>query len=299
MLTAGDEAGVIFKGTIRRRHALVVLFDPGFHLGEESGLQLLDVGHLVLRIGILGLEMGADRGIENGRVTHHLLPVRGAQPGVIVLADDAMMSVGEGTARGAGRPAGRRDFWIHARSVAATLVFGIELQRTTIDAIALAGGFRSVSEDVAEMRLTIGAADLRPAHQEFAILVLAQGAVVCRCIEARPARAGIVFGIGAEQRRAASDAFVHAVALLLPARMAEGTLGAMLAGDVILLESQLFRPLSIGLGKLHGVVLLGLGRSVHVWRLPVLKDGGYPQYGDRQKATPGRETVCHGALMAC
>jgi len=32
---------------------------------------------------------------------------------------------------------------------------------------------------------------------------------------------------------------------------------------------------------------------------PVLKDGGYPQYGDRQKATPGRETVCHGALMAC
>jgi hypothetical protein len=34
-----------------------------------------------------------------------------------------------------------------------------------------------------------------------------------------------------------------------------------------LLGSQLFPPLSIGLGKLHGVVLLGLGRSVHLWRL--------------------------------
>ena len=53
-------------------------------------LQRRRVGQRALGVGVLGFEIGADLGLEHGGVAHHLLPVVGAQPSVIVDQLDAV-----------------------------------------------------------------------------------------------------------------------------------------------------------------------------------------------------------------
>ena len=106
-------------------------------------LQSLGVGHRGLGVGVLCLEMGADLGIEQSGIAHHLLPVLGAKPGVVVNPLDAVMQRDRGTVKGA-RPAdGAAPSGTILRPcsrLGAAFVFGIELQRTAIDAVALAVG---------------------------------------------------------------------------------------------------------------------------------------------------------------
>src|SRR3546814_716588 len=126
------------------------------------------------------------------------------------------------------------------------LLLLVEGQRVSIHAVAQPGGLGTIVEDVAEMGVAIGAAHLRARHEQRAILVLAHGTVVDRLIEARPAGAGLVFGVGIKQRLAAAYAAVEAVFLVVPVRPREGALRAMLARDLILFRRKLLSPLRVG-----------------------------------------------------
>jgi hypothetical protein len=67
--------------------------------------------------------------------------------------------------------------WVGWRRRRASGVARLEIERGAVDAIPEAGGLgRAVREDVAEVGLAAGAAYLRAAHEERAILVLADGA---------------------------------------------------------------------------------------------------------------------------
>src|SRR5260221_3462621 len=68
--------------------------------------------------------------------------------------------------------------------------------------------------------------------------------------EARPTRARLEPGVGAEQRVAAGRAAVHPVLLGERVLAAERRLGAAAAQDLVLLRCQLLAPLLIGLGGL-------------------------------------------------
>ena len=97
VLTARHVAGVIGEGAVRGGDGRVVLFDAPLHLGEESPLEGLRVGHHCLGVSVLGLEMLTDVGSEHSRIAHHRLPIVRTQPGVIVHALDAVMGRDKGT----------------------------------------------------------------------------------------------------------------------------------------------------------------------------------------------------------
>jgi len=122
----------------------------------------------------------------------------------------------------------------------------LEVQSIAVHAIAQAGGRGAVVEHVAKMGVALRAAYLRARHGIGLVLVQANGVIVHRSIEAWPSRAGIVFGLGGEKRAAAGHAAIEAFALVVPIGAGEGTLGAVLARDVILLGRQVLAPLLVG-----------------------------------------------------
>src|SRR5262245_847320 len=161
-------------------------------------------------------------------------------------------------------------------------------ERDAVDAIARAGGFRSVREDMAEMRIARRAADLGAAHEPRAILVLTHGARRGRCPETGPAGAGLEFGIRRESRRAAAHAFERAVALFAVERMREGRLGAVLAGDAVLLGREQLSPLLVGLADFSGAARMHgpasrCGESRHGGSI-IQSGAGARQYGSDQSA---------------
>ena len=103
ILSAGDEAGVVGEGPIGGRDGAVVLLEAAAHLAEQVVLQPARLRQLRLAVGILGIEVGADLRVEHGRLAHHVLPVVGLEPRVVVDQFDVMPSGDVGPARGAGR----------------------------------------------------------------------------------------------------------------------------------------------------------------------------------------------------
>ena len=91
ILAAGDVAHEVLVSPVRSRHRAVVFLDARFHLGIERRLQLARIGQRGVGVGVLRLQVGADLLIEHRGVAHHLLPVAGAQPGVLVDQLDAVM----------------------------------------------------------------------------------------------------------------------------------------------------------------------------------------------------------------
>ena len=65
------------------------------------------VAEQALGVGVLGLEIGADVGLEQRRVAQHLLPVRVLQPGIVVGDGDAVVGEGMRPARSDGSGRGR------------------------------------------------------------------------------------------------------------------------------------------------------------------------------------------------
>src|SRR5262249_12778330 len=125
-------------------------------------------------------------------------------------------------------------------------------QRSAVDAIARAGGFGSVGEDMAEMRAARGATDLGAAHEPRTILVFADGVRFGWRTEAGPAGAGIEFGFRPKQWRTATHAVEHALTLFAVERMRERGLGAVLTRDAVLLGVEQLSPLFVGLGDFSG-----------------------------------------------
>lgn len=93
LLAAGHEQCAIGIGAVSYRNGGIILLDAALHLRKQLFLKCAGVAHRRFHIGVFRLQMGADRGVENGCVLEHGLPVIGPEPCVIVGAGNAVMRV--------------------------------------------------------------------------------------------------------------------------------------------------------------------------------------------------------------
>src|SRR4051812_35405916 len=105
-----------------------------------------------------------------------------------------------------------------------------EAQRNAVHAVTEPGRLRPVVEDVAEMRFAKRAGYLGAGHAEAGVVGREHVLLGDRLPEARPAGAGIILGVGDEERVVATDAAIEAGRMVVPIGAGEGRLGALLAG---------------------------------------------------------------------
>src|SRR5581483_5459306 len=89
----------------------------------------------------------------------------------------------------------------------------VELERTGVHAVALAGRCGAVREEMAEMAAAAAAQHLGADHAVAVVLDQLDVGVRGRLVEARPAGAGLELGVRAEELGAAARAAVRAVLL--------------------------------------------------------------------------------------
>ena len=99
MLSALAEFAQIRIGTVRRRHAGIVLLDPAAHFLDQLLLQVGGVAEQAFGVVILGFEVLADICIQDRRIAQHLLPVGVLQPGIVVDKGNTVRGEGMWTAR--------------------------------------------------------------------------------------------------------------------------------------------------------------------------------------------------------
>src|SRR5579864_8114647 len=104
-------------------------------------------------------------------------------------------------------------------------------------------GFRSVVEDVAEVRVALGASDCGPKHAEHGVPNLAHVFGGNGSPEAGPAGSGIKLGVGAEKRIVAADAAINSFFVQVPILAGECHLGVGVAGDFESATGKLLAPL--------------------------------------------------------
>jgi hypothetical protein len=97
------------------------------------------------------------------------------------------------------------------------------------------------------MRIAARAKNLCSAHAIASVLVGGDVFAGEGLKETRPARAGIEFGVGGEQREVATDTRVNAGFFVVVKSATERRLGPFSARDLILLGRQLLLPFAIGL----------------------------------------------------
>ena len=102
VLAALAMAAEIGVGPVGGGYGRIVFLDAALHLREQDVLQRGGSGEGRLRIGVLGLEIGADLGIEQARIAHHRLPAGILEPGELVGQGDAMAHRARGTRGGVG-----------------------------------------------------------------------------------------------------------------------------------------------------------------------------------------------------
>ena len=129
---------------------------------------------------------------------------------------------------------------------------------------------------MSQMRVALGAANFGPHHAELRIPMLHHVAGLPGFVETRPARPGVEFGLGIEQWRAAAHAVIHSRLFRVPIPPGKRTLGARLAGHVILLVAKLLFPLGFGLGNFL-CRLFGHVDSISIDRLRYELDVSAPQ----------------------
>ena len=104
MLAAVHVADVVGPVAIGRGHRRLVLLHAPAHLGVERLPQRLVGREEGVRVGVLGLQVGADLRVERVGLAHDPLPVGILEPGVIVAAGDPVQRRRDGLA---GRDGGR------------------------------------------------------------------------------------------------------------------------------------------------------------------------------------------------
>src|SRR5208283_5916774 len=109
-------------------------------------------------------------------------------------------------------------------------LFGLEVHRHAVDAVAQMRRRRAVLEDVAEMAAAAAAMHLG-AHHAVAAIGRGLDRAGHRIFEARPAGAALEFLLGGEQRLTAAGAGKRAGTLLVIERAAPRRLGAVPAHD--------------------------------------------------------------------
>src|SRR5579859_4536655 len=103
-----------------------------------------------------------------------------------------------------------------------------------------------------EMRVARGTAHLSADHAVTRIAVFDYSSTLARLVKAWPAGTGIKLRLRIEQRRSAAHTVIHPRFLGVPILPREGAFGSSLAGDVILLVSQLLFPLGFALNHFFG-----------------------------------------------
>src|SRR5690625_4753139 len=93
------------------------------------------------------------------------------------------------------------------------------------------------------MRVATGTQNLRALHAMTIILFFLDTRGIERLPKTRPATAGMVFRIGAEQRRAAASTEILAFSFIIIVLATKSRLGALLPENAILLRRQLLPPL--------------------------------------------------------
>src|SRR5699024_266337 len=89
--------------------------------------------------------------------------------------------------------------------------FGFELQCCAVDAVPKPASIGwAIGEDVAEMGIASGTADLGADHAVGAVFDFDDGIGVHRVDEARPTTAGVIFGLGGVKRIPAAPTPVEA-----------------------------------------------------------------------------------------
>src|ERR1051326_4570574 len=140
------------------------------------------------------------------------------------------------------------------RSAYLRLCLPVEVEAGRVDAVALAARVRAVVEEVPEVGVAGGAADLGADHAVLAVLDLLDLAAVDGRPEAGPPGAGVELGVRLEQRRAAHDALVHPDALVVPVLAGEGPLGGAALRDLVLHRREALLQLGVArlLLPVHG-----------------------------------------------
>ncbi len=121
-----------------------------------------------------------------------------------------------------------------------------QLQRRRVHAVSEAGRVGSVGEDVAEVGAALSAAGLGPDHAVTGVGGFLHRLLTERLEEARPARPGLELRLRGEQGLTADDAYVGAVVVAVPILAGEGSFGAGLLGDLVLLGRQPGTELGVG-----------------------------------------------------
>ena len=89
VLGAGGVAAEVFPRAVRHGDGGVVFLQAAAHLSHDCCLQGFDGGEHGFGVGVLGEQVVADVGAQDGRVAEHALPVGVLHPGVFVDADAA------------------------------------------------------------------------------------------------------------------------------------------------------------------------------------------------------------------
>src|SRR5580700_3225490 len=113
---------------------------------------------------------------------------------------------------------------------------------------------------MAEVRVALPAQHLHASHPVRGVCLYPDVLRRYRRPKARPPGAGIELGIGLEQGRAAADALVSTVLMIVPMLPGERRLGAFAPRHRILLRRQLLTPLFICLLDFRHVLLYQIDR---------------------------------------
>ena len=131
---------------------------------------------------------------------------------------------------------GKSDREIQPYRKVSFLVLFDQIQRGRIDAVAKAGGTRSIREYVAQMRIASAAKDFLAHHPVAGISLDFYFRFIYRRIETWPAGTGMKFCLRREERLAAAHADVRARSFGVFIFAGPWGFGAFSAGDVILLR---------------------------------------------------------------
>jgi hypothetical protein len=128
-------------------------------------------------------------------------------------------------------------------------------QRDGVEAVAQAGGTRTVLEDVAEVGIAPRTDDFRARHAVAAVDDRFDIFLRHRLEETWPAGAGIEFRVRFEQGQVTADAVVDAILVVIVEHAAEGLFGAFAARDPVLFTGELLLPFLVGFDDfLHGMM---------------------------------------------
>ena len=136
-----------------------------------------------------------------------------------------------------------------------------EAQRRGVHAVAEAGGFRAIVEDVPEVGVAFGAGNRRASYPQSRVTDLGYVFFGDGSPEAGPSGTGVEFGGGVEERIVAADATVDAFVVKVPVFPGIGDFSVGVAGNVEDSGAELLAPL---IGRLDDLGDANLFQAVSV-----------------------------------